>query len=158
MRQSKTSWSTRNWAVAAIVIAAVLPGVVFGQERPTSKQQRITVEQGRQLVYLLLKPTGCNESKCSVDRIENSYFPQYYFFYGTWPNPVGSPHIGTWAVDPATGDVFDANACVQYRTADLTKLQVSLRNTMGIKHQTYVKLKHRPPMCESGEKVRIGKH
>src|SRR5580658_7679600 len=115
----------RAWMNAPLAAFVIAVGVAFAQEKPVSRQQKITVEQGRELIYILLKPAGCTTAKCTVTQSENSYFPQFYFFYGTWPNPVGSPHLGTWAVDPATADVWDANACAEYKTTALAKLQAS---------------------------------
>src|ERR1017187_189520 len=79
----------RPWVVA-IVIATVLPDVTFGQVTLEPQQRKISVEQGRELIYTLLQPTGCTQTKCTVNLIENSYFPQFDFFYGFWANPVGS--------------------------------------------------------------------
>ena len=142
-------------AIAAVIATAVLPGVVFGQGKAESRLRKITVEDGRELVSILLQPTGCTKDKCTFSRIENAYFPQFYFYYVTWPNPVGSPHIGTWAVDPATADVWDADACIEYRSATLTKFQALLRKRIGLTERAYMRLKQRPPMCESDEKVTI---
>src|ERR1700693_5362228 len=36
------------------------------------------------------------------------YFPNFYFFQGTWRNPnPGSGVCGEWAVDARTGDVWE---------------------------------------------------
>ena len=137
------------------VCIALAPFVAVGQTKVESKQRTITVDEGRELIYALLKSSGCTRSKCAVDELKDTYFPQFYFFYGSWPNPLGSPHIGSWAVDPATADVWDANVCAEYRGGALAKLQLPLRRRLSLTRQAYTKLKQRPPMCDPGEKVEI---
>jgi hypothetical protein len=120
-----------------------------------SKRRTISVEEGRELVYALLEPSGCTRRRCEVDRLQDKYFPQLFFFDGLWPNPTGSPHIGSWAVDPKTGDLWDANVCVEYRSSGVESLQLRLRKRIGLTEDGYKKLKKRPPMCDPGEKVEI---
>ena len=141
--------------ILTAICIALVPLTVLGQTKVDAKQRKVTVEEGRDLVYALLKSSGCTRSKCAVNLMEDSYFPQFYFFYGSWPNPVGSPHIGSWAVDPATADVWDANVCAEYQGGALAKLQLSLRRRLRLTREAYDKLKQRPPMCESGQKVKV---
>jgi hypothetical protein len=127
-------------------------GFALAQPARKPEQPRITVSQAEKLVYALLKPTGCTPHKCDVTRIENRYFPELYYLYVSWPNPVGSPHIDTFAVDPATADVWAADGCAEYRTVGLAKLQASMRRALGPDYRTR---KRDPPACEPDEKVEI---
>jgi hypothetical protein len=120
-----------------------------------SKLRTVSVGEGKELVYALLKPSGCTRRRCEVDRLPDKYFPQLFLFEGLWPNPTGSPHIGSWAVDPQTGDLWDANVCVEYRSSGVESLQRRLRKRIGLTEDGYKKLKQRPPMCDPGEKVEI---
>jgi hypothetical protein len=139
--------------VAAIASAWFAFAPVFGQAETSAKSQTVNVEEARELVYALLAPTGCTKAKCDVELLPDKYFPRLYFFEGLWPNPSGSPHIGSWAVDPATGDLWDANVCVEYKNSRITKLQLLLRKRIGLTQGAYAKVKGRPPMCEADEKV-----
>lgn len=125
-----------------------------------AKRRTITAEEGRALVYALLRPSGCTTRKCGVERLDNKYFPQLFFFEGLWSNPTGSPHIGAWAIDPKTADLWDANVCVEYRPNGVAGLQARLRKRIGLTAENYKGLKQRPPMCDPGEdiEVRTGKY
>ena len=121
-----------------------------------TEKKVLSLDEGRELVYALLRPTGCTERSCRVNAMENSYFPRLYFFYASWPNPTGSPHIGSYAVDPATGDVWDADACTEYRGGPLA-IQTRLQRELGLTKRAHAALKQRPPMCESSRRVRVSK-
>lgn len=144
-----------NTWIRAVAALTFVPALVFGQAGSGSKPRTITVEEARDLVYALLASSGCTKVKCDVDRFQDEYFPQFYFFEGLWPNPVGSPHIGSWAVDPKTGDLWDAVVCAEYRNSRVSRVQVLLRRRLGLTAESYLKLKARPPMCDSGEKVEV---
>ena len=134
-----------------IILGLLAAGTTSAQE----DGRRLTLEEGRELIYALLAPHGCTKQTCTVSVIRNEYFPQNFFYYGTWANPTGSPHIGTWAVDPKTADVWDANACAEYRPARVVKLQQTLRKRIGLSEKEYKKAKGRPPMCEPDENVEV---
>ena len=86
-----------------------------------------------------------------------------FYFSRPWhctPVPNSSLHIGSWAVDPRTGDLYDASVCAEYRNAAVHSLQQQLRKRIGLSEGDYRKLKQRPPMCDPGENVelRTGKY
>jgi len=134
---------------------AVIALLVCPHGDAESKPLTITIEQGRQLVYALLKQSGCTAGTCAVDRLSNNYFPQFIFYQAFWPNPSGSPLIGSWAIDPQTADIWDANLCAEYSSSAVVRLQQRLRKRIGVTQDTYKKLKQRPPMCDPDEKVEV---
>jgi hypothetical protein len=134
-----------------LVISAFSGWLAEGEAR------RLTVsrEESRDLVYVLLESSGCTKRTCSVETLQNRYFPKFFFFEGLWSNPTGSPHIGAWAVDPKTADLWDANVCVEYRPTRVTEIQQELRRRIGLTDDRYKTLKQQPPMCDPGERVEI---
>ena len=129
---------------------------LLGETRKTS------ADEARKLVYALLKPSGCTERTCDVETISDKYFTQFLFFeaLALHSSPNSSLHIGSWAVDPRTGDLYDASVCAEYRNAAVHSLQQQLRKRIGLSEGDYRKLKQRPPMCDPGENVelRTGKY
>ena len=119
--------------------------------------QKISTNEARMLVYALLKPSGCTVRTCDVEVIPNQYFPHLFFFEALSlnPKPDSSLHIGSWAVDPRTGDLWGANVCVEYRTAALERSQRQLRKRLRLTQDGYQRLKQRPPMCDAGEHVEL---
>jgi hypothetical protein len=130
-------------------------GVLCSLRNADGKRRTLTPEEGRELVYALLRPSGCTTQTCDVKNVQNKYFPQLFLFDGFWSNPTGSPHIGGWAVDPRTADLWDANVCVEYRPTGVARLQQVLRNRIGLTEEQYKRLKGRPPMCDPGEQVEV---
>ena len=147
--------SGRILAVAALWFG---PAFVIGHAETDSNPQAISVQEARELVCAYLAPTGCTKTKCEVLQLQDTYFPQLYFFEALFPNPTGSPHIGSWAVDPKTADLWDANICAEYSNRRVAKLQMQLRKRIGLTEAAYTKLKGRPPMCERDEKVEFRKN
>ena len=134
-----------------LVIASLSGPLAEGE----AKRLTISREESRDLVYALLEPSGCTRRTCDIETLQDEYFPQLFLFEGLWSNPTGSPHIGAWAVDPKTADLWDANVCVEYRPTRVTVLQQRLRRRIGLTDEQYKKLKKQPPMCDLGEKVEI---
>jgi hypothetical protein len=73
----------------------------------------------------------------------------YYFFFAVWAGvPNGSTMIGGYAVDSATGDVFDAvSDCNELSTPALRKLQAQIRRRIGLSDAKYNKIKQKGPLC-----------
>jgi hypothetical protein len=76
--------------------------------------------------------------------------PRFEFFQAIWAGlPNGSVVVGSYAVDPATGDVFDAvSSCNELSTASLRKLQVRIRLQLRLTNSRYHKIKTKGPLCE----------
>lgn len=92
-------------------LCLVLPALAHGEAR------KISTDEARALIYALLKPSGCTIRTCDVEVIPNSYFPHLFFFEALSLRPTrdSSLHIGSWAVDPTTGGLWDAHVCVRTR-------------------------------------------
>ena len=131
----------------------LVAALIIGQADAGSKSRTISMEEARGLVYALLASTGCTVQKCEVHQRQDDYFPALYFLDATWPNPTGSPRIGSWAVNPKTAVLWDANSCIEYRNSRVIKAQMVLRKRIGLTEAALAKLKGRPPGCEPEEKV-----
>jgi hypothetical protein len=78
---------------------------------------------------------------------QRAFDPDFYYFAATWPNPTGSPVAGHYAVNPWTGDVWDADGCKRLESPSLKKLQDVVRRKSGLGRSVYSKLRAKRPLC-----------
>jgi hypothetical protein len=116
----------------------------LNDSKAQTEKQKISLDEARKLAYEAVKTHNPDADLINSPR---SFDPEFYFFAATWPNPVGSPIIGYFAVNPRTGDVWDARSCELFTSPSLDKLQENIRKRLGIKRQDYLKLKTKKPMC-----------
>lgn len=122
---------------SAVLLAAAAMG--FGEV-----YQRINVQSARELAYLAVKDHNLGVTLTEAPRPLD---PDFYYFGATWPNPSGSPVIGYFAVNPWTGDVWDANGCTRYTSKELNVAQKAIRKRSRIEGQDYSRLRARRPLC-----------
>lgn len=107
----------------------------------------ISPNEAEDLVRAALPSLALKPSEISIARGSDAY--GFYFFSAYGPrNPAGSSTIGSFLVDPKTGDVFDGIVCKEYKARILAKLQKSMRERIGLSHAGYLKLKRANPMCD----------
>ncbi len=111
-----------------------------------SDLQKISTDEVRKLVYEAIR-THDPHHQIDVSRVENRYDPVFVYFEVTWPNPSGSPHLGNFAVNPWTGDVFNADGCELQASPSLKKLQASIRKQLQLKEKEYLRLRAKRPIC-----------
>lgn len=109
-----------------------------------ASQARIDVEEARKLVYETVKTQNPGASIIESPR---AFDPDFYFFAATWPNPTGSPIIGYFAVNPSTGDVWNAASCRQLHSKSLTLLQRAIRRRFHFDAEQYATLTRKKPLC-----------
>ena len=142
----------RGVSICTLVVSGLL---LIASDRSDARQGALSVEEARSIVMALVAAHGCSVATCAVEPVEDRYFPQFLFFDVYWPNPTGSPHIGMWAVEPKTADLFSALGCAEYRTRAVSRVQERLRKRLGLTAAEHKALKQRPPMCEIGKKLTI---
>jgi hypothetical protein len=112
-------------------------------------QPRLSANQEKQLVMaalpLKLKQLPAFELEPYVDPSSH----RFDFFQATWAGtPNGSVIVGHYAVDPKTGDVFDAVVgCSELSTPALRKLQDKDRAQLGLSDARYHKIRSNGPLC-----------
>ena len=114
---------------ARIVLLTV--AVWLGTASAESGRQKVGVQEARKLVYEAVRVHDPRH-KVDVSRVNNPYDPEYIYFEATWPNPVGSPHLGNFAVNPWTGDVYNADSCKLLTSPSLRKRQENIRKRLQI--------------------------
>lgn len=151
---SGLTWGWMRPIVRAVVglVIAVLPIAALGQTSCPIKRRNVTLEEASDLVYAYLESGGCTKRTCSVDQMHDPYFPRFYSFSATWPNPQGSPILGYFKVDPRTGDVWNGVICGGFTSPSLVKLQRVIRKRIGLDDEEYKKAPKNVPMCGPGQK------
>ena len=107
----------------------------------------LTVDEASQLVRAALPAPTLSLPKFSLDKYENPDFPGLYLFEADWDNPTGSVVWGQFAVDPKTGDVWDAIVCREYKSNSLKTAQALMRARIGLTKKDYRKTRRRRPLC-----------
>lgn len=127
-----------------LVMVSVFMSTLFAQ---TSKT-RISVGEARRLVAAAIEVHDPYR-QVEVSPVENRYDSFFMYFEATWPNPEGSPHLGNYAVNPLTGDVYNADGCERLQSSTLKKLQTHIRRRLSTKGEEYLKATVRKPICGS---------
>ena len=138
----------RGLTVLFLLVSLYSTTVMAG--RPA--ERIITVEQARALVMASLT---AKESR--LPKVEAAHFddpdnpsPKFLIFTVVWEGlPKGSVVAGMYAVDPYTGDVFEANkGCSEVKNQRLERLQTQVRAKLHLSQSEYLRLKTKGPLCE----------
>ncbi len=105
--------------------------------------------EGRELAITALDPSARKLPKLRVDLYQdpNAPAPDFYKFEITWDNPEGSAIVAHFAVNRATGDVWQLVVCRRMHSADLKRLQRSMRKRIGLSRKQLRELGAKAP-CE----------
>jgi hypothetical protein len=110
------------------------------------------------LVTAFFKDRGSTKLRgFELDKFSDPYYPEYQFFQGIFDNPGGSVNLGHYAVDRKTGEVWDGVICSRVASPSLVKLQVAIRNRIGLTREDYRKARRPGPMCDVDEKPPVEK-
>jgi hypothetical protein len=127
---------------AAFIVSLTIP-VTTGRTRD------LNVEEARRLAIQALRPTERAAPGLDAELAQSSHIAGFYRFEITWNNPnPGSAVIGSYAVNKATGDVWELVQCRRMRSPDLKRLQQELRQAIGLSSRELHELREKTP-CES---------
>ena len=121
------------------VIAGAGAMLLAGGER-----QRISVQEARRLVYEVVK---LHNPGAAVSRMQNSYDREFLYFEVLTTNPVASPVVGHYAVNPWTGDVWNPALCERLTLPSLKRMQERIRKRFKFAEQEYARLRAKKPLC-----------
>jgi hypothetical protein len=86
---------------------------------------------------------------------EDAARPRFFAFQALRENPTGSPILGSYEVDPRTGDVWDGAACGLFKSPALGEFQRVIRKRIGLTDAAYKAMRTPGPMCRPDEKPRV---
>ena len=98
----------------------------------SDQTRNLTEAEARQLAIHALPPDARKLPKLRLDVMTGLGAPGFYWFEATAAVPNGSPVLGHFAVNEATGDVWDPVWCKKISLPDLKPLQRTMRKRIGI--------------------------
>ena len=112
-----------------------------------SPDGRLSVEEAQKLVFAAIYP---NRSKAVLEQMQNRYEPEFMFFEAIDPNPDHSAHMGTFAVNPWTGDVWStAGSCSRLTSSKLIEIQKSIRARSSLAPAEFDRRHAKKPICDT---------
>ena len=110
----------------------------------------VSLEQATALVVAALPTKTKQLPEFGIEQFGEDQHSQFYFLTAYWQGaPNGSMIIGNYAVDPSTGDVWDAvMECSELNTRALRKLQKRIRREIGLSDSEYKKIKSKGLLCQ----------
>jgi hypothetical protein len=132
---------------AVVLLFACL--CVLSASGENKAERRVTPDQARVLVLAALTPKQRQLPSLETDSYNNPDSSRFLFFSVTWGKTAnGSEVVGSYAVDPFTGDVFSATAtCHEEKNKNLEALQKQFRATLNLTQAEYQRLKTKGPRC-----------
>ena len=114
-----------------------------------AQRRKVSAAEAKQLVWEALPPSARHLPKLSIEGGLDSAYPGFIVFSVMREGqPNDSVMYGSYAVDEATGDVFDpVSECAEISTAALRKLQTRMHARIGLPEADYRMLKGKGPMC-----------
>jgi hypothetical protein len=135
-----------GWCVAALIFAEPVPAV---------QSRELNVDQARTLVRALLKDGWAGLPGFKIVDYPNEsrldpWFPHYHVIHALYDNPGGSATVGHYAVDLATGEVWDWVGGIRYTSPALVLAQIQLRKQIGLRRTDSEKAEKVAPWCPQG--------
>jgi hypothetical protein len=112
-----------------------------------SPDARLSVGEAKKLVDAAIYP---NRSNAALEQIHNLYEPDFIFFEAIDPNPTHSAHMGTFAVNPWTGDVWStAGSCSRFTSSRLIEMLKDIHARTKLAAAEFKKRRAKKPICDS---------
>lgn len=127
-------------SVSNVAATPIDPSIYSGRNR-----RDLTLEEAYELVKAFQK--GHGETGYGLEKYTVKEYPGFQLFQAVPDPSSGRIH---YAVDLKTGDVWNAVICEHLTSSSLVKLQVAIRNRIGLTKDEYQKTRRQGPMCESG--------
>ena len=108
-------------------------------------EQRITEAEARNIVREALKARNLDGPTVELNPI--AFEKDFYTFEATWPNPVGSPNLGSYSVNPWTGDIWQIVVCRYVTSPSIRKMQQSIRTRFHFSRRDYKRFHAKKPAC-----------
>jgi hypothetical protein len=111
----------------------------------------ISPELARELVYQAVQP---HSPGAHVTILKDRYEKDFYYCSATWDNPVGSPVIGYFMVNPWTGHVWDVMGISRrlITNLELERSLASIRKRLKVNDKEYFRLRALKPYEEHAPK------
>lgn len=119
----------------AIAVASLqaTPGQASGMDTSKVQSSGLTADQAKKILVLVLKHEKLFISKPGFNVEATQLAPGYMNFFVTYdsPNAGATDAIGSFAVSPRTGDVWETNICRRYTFPALERAQAAIMKRTG---------------------------
>lgn len=133
----------RGW-IGSLLLAAVFSARADGQGCGQPNERSVSRSEASKLVYEGIKK---HNTGATIHAMADRYDQVFMYFQAIWPNPVGSPVIGNFAVNPFTGDVWNTGGCERVSSPSLRKDQQGIRKRFRLAGRQYARLHAMRPIC-----------
>lgn len=134
-----------SWVMAIAAAPAAVPGAAWMAPTPAISEAR-----AHELALSTLLPFARRLPRMAFDRgralLNAAYF--YEFQVTAETGKDRSPNLGFFAVNRATGDVWDTSACIRRQSPEIERLQRRLRQSDALSDREFRRLSAIAP-CES---------
>jgi hypothetical protein len=108
---------------------------------------RLLVKEAEKLVEAAIYP---NRGQAVLQELRIPEEPDFIFFEAIDPNPDHSAHMGTFAVNSWTGDVWStAGFCIRVSSPRLTEMLKSIQSHSPLKATELDRLGVKKPICDA---------
>jgi hypothetical protein len=129
-------------------LASLLVVLFFAAQAPGLARTRdLTEAEARELAVKALTPEARGLPRLSLGPDAGLGTPGFYWFEATADNPNGSPILGHFAVNRATGAVWDPVWCKELKSSEIKRLQAVLRKRIHLGRRELHGLEAKAP-CE----------
>ena len=128
-----------GWLV--FLASVTLPGI--GAPKPNPMIGR---KEAAKLVFEALRRQHL-PSHLVASHIDDAYDSEFIYFYVYGPNQNASPHLGNFAVNPWTGDVYNSDSCALLTSPSLKKHQDKIPRRLRLTPERYELLHAKRPIC-----------
>jgi hypothetical protein len=138
---SALEWRATFGSILALSLLVGAQSIGYARVRDISESE------ARDLVMGALDPSARALPKLAVDPYTDarSPTPDFYEFAVTWDNVNGSVIVGFFAVNRATGDVWQSAVCSRVESPGLRRLQDAIRKRIGLSHGEFRRLSKKAP-------------
>ena len=130
-------------------MTVVMAAALSSGAQAAQPDQKVGTNEAARLVQGALRAKRPPHSLVA-SHVENPYDREfiYFYVYGAKPkDPGASPHLGNYAVNPWTGEVYDSDNCTVLRSSWLTKHREQIRKRFGFTTSEYEELRRKRPVC-----------
>lgn len=108
---------------------------------------RLSAKEAEKLVEAAIYP---NRSKAVLQEVHIPSEPDFLFFEAIDPNPDHSAHMGTFAVNSWTGDVWNtAGFCIRVASPRLSEMLRGIRSHSALEAAEFNRRRDKKPICDA---------
>jgi hypothetical protein len=134
------------WIIAVALILVNTRSLLVGEEAT----KKLNSNECAMLVIDALKPQG-RGYPIRVSQMDFSKYDKEFIYFSAYvdaeTSSVASPNLGSYAVNPWTGDVFNSDTCKRVESKMLKNSQSEIRTRFHFPTKEYRDFRQKKPVC-----------